>query len=243
MDTEHPGGPAQTKVRRIADTILADISAGRLRSGDRIASERKLTQLFGVSLGTVQRALEELAHRGVLAREHGRGTFVRGTGSSVDARYIRFRDDAGRELPAYWRVLGHRKVRTTARLAAFFGADVPLIRIDRSIDVDGRFRLASQFYLPGPVFEALTRSEDLQDSVNLRTFLSERLALPTLRLQQMVGFEPMPADVARQLGLEGRPLGLVTELRGYTLKEQPLYLQRVHGMPFPGAWLGIDVGL
>lgn len=234
---------ATTKIRLIADTILADISAGRLRSGDRIESERKLTQLFGVSLGTVQRALEELSHRGVLAREHGRGTFVRGLGSSVDARYIRFRDNAGGELPVYWHILGHRKVRASARLNGFFGQGVPLIRIDRSVDVDRRFLFISQFYLAEENFLALTRNEDLQDSVNLRHFLSERLALPTLRLEQMVGFEAMPADVMRLLGQREKQPGLVTELRGYTVQDRPLFLQRIHGLPFSGAWLTIDLGL
>lgn len=236
-------GVATTKIRLIADTILADISAGRLRSGDRIESERKLTQLFGVSLGTVQRALEELAHRGVLAREHGRGTFVRGTGSSVDARYIRFRDAEGGELPVYWRILGHRKVRASARLNRFFGGSVPLVRIDRSIDVDRRFLFVSQFYLSEQNFEALTRNADLQDSVNLRQFLSERLALPTLRLEQMVGFETMPAEVMRLLAQKEKQAGPVIELRGYTVQDQPLYLQRIFGLPFSGAWLTIDLGL
>jgi GntR family transcriptional regulator len=234
---------ATTKIRLIADTILADISAGRLRSGDRIESERKLTELFGVSLGTVQRALEELAHRGVLAREHGRGTFVRGTGSAVDARYIRFRDGDGNDLPAFWQILGHRRVRNTARLARFFGNAEPLIRIDRSIDIDRRFAAFSQFYLSEANFDAITRGEDLQDSVNLRRFLSERLALPTVRLQQMIGFEPLPADAARHLEADTRAPALVTELHGYTVGDKPLYLQRIFRLPVEDVWMIVDVGL
>lgn len=234
---------AVTKIRRIADTILADISSGRLRSGDRIESERKLTEVFGVSLGTVQRALEELTHRGVLAREHGRGTFVRGTGSSVDARYIRFRDPAGQDVPVLWQILGRRKVKTTARLTQFFGSDDPLVRIDRSIDVNSQFVLISQFFLAEANFNALTRGEDLQDNVNLRKFLSERLALPTLRLEQLVGFETMPAEVARLLDVPGGRPCFAMELRGYTVNDRPLYLQRILGEPFQGASLLIDVNM
>lgn len=234
---------ATTKIRLIADAILADISAGRLRSGDRIDSERRLTQLFGVSLGTVQRALEELTHRGVLSKEHGRGTFVRGMGSSVDARYIRFRDPGGRDLPVFWHILGHRTVKTTRRLAQFFGADAPLIRIDRSIDVNREFAMVSQFFLSEANFEALTRGEDLKDSVNLRNFLSERLALPTLRLEQLVGFETMPADAARHLPCAQGERCIVTELRGYTLQDRPLYLQRILGEPFENAYLVIDLSM
>jgi DNA-binding GntR family transcriptional regulator len=229
-----------TKIRRIADSILADIAAGRLRSGDRIESERKLTQSFGVSLGTVQKALDELAHRGVLVREHGRGTFVRGVGSSLDARYVRFQDKAGRELPLYWHILGHRKARTTRALAAFFGEDVPLIRIDRSIDVNRQFMLVSQFFLSEANFLALTSDEQLQDSVNLRNFISERLALPTLRLEQLLGFEAMSAETARNLDCAPGGHCMVMELRGYTVHDRPLYLQRIQGEPFKDALMLID---
>lgn len=232
---------ATTKIRQITDTILSDISTGRLRNGDRIESERKLTQIFGVSLGTVQRALEELTHRGVLAREHGRGTFVRGTGSSVDARYVRFRDLEGQEMQVFWQILGCRKVKTTARLKQFFGEAEPLIRINRSIDVNRQFVLISQFFLSKTNFDALTRGEDLKDNVNLRRFLSEHLALPTLRLEQLVGFERMPAEVARLLKVRGGEPCFAMELRGYTVSDRPLYLQRILGEPFEGASLLIDV--
>jgi GntR family transcriptional regulator len=232
---------AGTKLRLIADSILADIASGRLRSGDRIESERKLTQLFGVSLGTVQRALEDLEHRGVLTREHGRGTFVRGRGASVDARYIRFRDKEGRELPVYWHILSHSKVKTTAMLARFFGDGVPLIRIDRRIDVNGQFLLISQFFLSEEHFNALSRSADLKDDINLREFLSQRLALPTLRLEQLVGFERVPAAVSRILGCPKDQPCFAMELRGYTVEDRPLYLQRILGEPFEHASLVIDV--
>jgi hypothetical protein len=56
--------------------FLMHLSTSRLCNGDYIESKRKLTRVFGVSLGTVRRALEEMAHRGLLARDHGRCTLV-----------------------------------------------------------------------------------------------------------------------------------------------------------------------
>ena len=72
---------------------------------------------------------------------------------------------------------------------------------------------------------------------------SERLALPTLRLEQLVGFERMPAEVARQLKVRGDDPCFAMELRGYTVKDRPLYLQRILGEPFEGASLLIDVNM
>ncbi len=231
------------KFRLIADTILSDISTGRIRIGDRVQSERQLAELFGVSLGTVQHALDELTRRGVLVREHGRGTFVSGTGSSVDARYVRFRDADGKELPVYWRILGHCKVKTTTQLALIFGTNIPLVRIDRSIDVDRKFLLISQFFLSEANFIALTRGGALKPNVNLREFLSERLMLPTLRLEQLIGFERMPADVARILKCARKQLCFAMELHGYTEQGRPLYLHRIIGEPFENASLLVDVNM
>ena len=69
---------ARTKQQAIAERISASIGAGRWRDGDRLPSEQELARDHDVSLGTLQKALATLAQRGVITREHGRGTFVAG---------------------------------------------------------------------------------------------------------------------------------------------------------------------
>ena len=234
--------PAKTKHQHIVDTILADITSGRLPSGGRIESERKLTTVFGASLGTVQRALEALERRGVLTREHGRGTFVRGKGGFVNARYVRFRDLKGRDLPVFLQILSHVEVKTTSLLARFFGSDASLVRINRRVNVNGQFTLINQFYLTQSNFKALCRGGDLKDDTNLREVLSERIALPTLRVEQLVGFEAMKSEIARLLKCEAKQPCFAVELRGYTVGDRPLYLQRILGEPFTQAFLVIDTG-
>lgn len=229
-----------TKIRRITESILADISAGRLRSGDRITSERKLAENYKVSLGTAQRALHALEYRGVLTREHGRGTFVRGLGASVDARYVRFRDDTDRNLPAYWHILRHSRVRPNRHFARFFGGRIDLVRIDRRIDVDGRFVFLSEFFLPEANFKVLFETARLKDDTNLRELISQRLALPTLRVEQRVGFERASCSTSRILKCSPGRLCFTMELRGYTTHDRPIYLQRVHGEPYEGATLLVD---
>lgn len=232
--------PAATKVQQITDAIVSDIASGRLRSGDRVMSERKLAEEFGVSVGTVQRSLSALANRGIVERQHGSGTYVRGLGASVDARYLRFRDANDRELPVRWRVLDHVAAKATGRLGRFFGRDASLVRIDRAVDVGGRFTLLSQFFMRKRDFEALFRGEDPRDDANLRELISQRLALPTLRVQQHVGFEPMPLAVARALCAQAGQPCFAMELRGFTVKDQPIYLQRVYGEAFARATLVVD---
>jgi GntR family transcriptional regulator, histidine utilization repressor len=62
--------------RRIMEAIRAEIVAGRLRPGDRIPSENELTERFGVSRMTANRAVRELASEGLVTRLAGSGSFV-----------------------------------------------------------------------------------------------------------------------------------------------------------------------
>ena len=61
---------------QVADCLAADIQAGRLAVGERLPSERKLCERFGVSRVTVRQALGRLVSAGLVAPSPGRGWFV-----------------------------------------------------------------------------------------------------------------------------------------------------------------------
>jgi DNA-binding transcriptional MocR family regulator len=63
--------------RRIADGIAADIAAGRLASGHRLPPQRSFARQHGIANSTAARVYAELARRGLVTGEVGRGTFVR----------------------------------------------------------------------------------------------------------------------------------------------------------------------
>lgn len=62
--------------RKIVDDITADIFAGKLRPGDRVPSERELTEIYRVSQMTTKNALNELAEQNLIVRIKGKGSFV-----------------------------------------------------------------------------------------------------------------------------------------------------------------------
>ncbi len=61
----------------IADALEQDIESGRLAEGDRLPTLKDLAEALNVTPGTVGRAYDEAAKRGLVAGEVGRGTFVR----------------------------------------------------------------------------------------------------------------------------------------------------------------------
>jgi DNA-binding transcriptional MocR family regulator len=65
--------------RRVADAVAAQITSGRLRPGDRLPTQRAFARRHGIADSTAGRVYGELARRGLVTGEVGRGTFVRAT--------------------------------------------------------------------------------------------------------------------------------------------------------------------
>jgi GntR family transcriptional regulator len=74
FDLHKLSGPLHEQVREL---ILARIERGDWSAGAPIPPEVQLAREFGVSIGTVRKALDQLARDRVLVRERGRGTFVK----------------------------------------------------------------------------------------------------------------------------------------------------------------------
>ncbi|MET0700737.1 MAG: PLP-dependent aminotransferase family protein [Mycobacterium sp.] len=76
------------RYKGVVDALAADIRAGRLASGSRLPTHRKLAAREGIALVTASRVYAELETMGLVSGEQGRGTFVRETtlppGHSID---------------------------------------------------------------------------------------------------------------------------------------------------------------
>jgi DNA-binding transcriptional MocR family regulator len=62
----------------LVDDIAADISAGRLKAGERLPPQRQFAYEKGIAASTAARVYAELLRRGLVVGEVGRGTFVAG---------------------------------------------------------------------------------------------------------------------------------------------------------------------
>lgn len=81
------GRPSYTVLsapRQIAAAIKREILEGTLKPGDRLPSEEKLAELFGVSRPTVRAALQELSAAGTVVVQRGRGGGYRVGAFSLD---------------------------------------------------------------------------------------------------------------------------------------------------------------
>lgn len=71
------GGPGYMYAK-VADHVAARIAAGELRPGAMLRAERDMAEEYGVAVGTVRRAVEELRQRGLVITLPAKGTFVAG---------------------------------------------------------------------------------------------------------------------------------------------------------------------
>src|SRR4249920_432441 len=63
---------------QLADSIAADIAAGRLKPGDRLPPQRSFAYERKIAVSTASRVYTELLRRGLVVGEVGRGTFISG---------------------------------------------------------------------------------------------------------------------------------------------------------------------
>jgi len=71
-----------SKYKVLVETLKNQILSGKYDVAKPFPSMRSLIQRFGMSKTTVQRALDELFHLGLISRKQGRGTFITGQRAS-----------------------------------------------------------------------------------------------------------------------------------------------------------------
>ena len=181
--------------RQIADTLQAEIAAGRLAAGARLPTEAGLAARFAVNRHTVRRALEELSRDGLVTVEQGRGSFV--TEDVLDytveprTRFSEWIRGANKEPSG--RVLDLRTTAADGIIARGLGlqAGAPVVVLERLGLADGRpVGLGSHWFstvrLPGiedalraePTISAALAAVGVADYRRRSTRVSARLPSP-----------------------------------------------------------------
>jgi GntR family transcriptional regulator len=76
-DATVPGVPLPAPLYRELERKMRDaLASGEWKPGEAIPAERRLAERYGVSIGTVRKAIDALADANLVIRQQGRGTFV-----------------------------------------------------------------------------------------------------------------------------------------------------------------------
>jgi GntR family transcriptional regulator len=197
----HRGEPLYRRVKRQMTELLG---RGVWRPAQVLPSERKLADHFGVSMGTMRRAVDELVSEHILIRHQGRGTFV----SAHDRSRYLFRffnlsaHDGGRSYPVV-SLLDFDSLRADAATARALGlrSGARVLRIRNRLALQGEATLLDDILLPAARFEGMDRSRVAQRAGTLYQLYEEAFGQSVARIDERVRACPADTRQAQLLGV------------------------------------------
>ena len=199
------GGPVY---REIARSIMRRLEHGAWKPGEAIPSEVRLKAEFGVAIGTIRKAVDDLVAQGILLRQQGRGTFV--ATHNRDRQLFRFfhieRQDGYKEYPDV-QLTGFERIglsRAVAGQLALHEGD-RAVRLRNTLALEGKPVMLEDITLPEALFPRLTEKKLRERPNTLYKLYQDDYRISVVRTAQRLASAIVPRDVARALEL---PAGL-----------------------------------
>lgn len=215
--------------QQIRELITKSLASGEWGPGDIIPSESELAERFGVSQGTVRKAIDEMAAENLLVRRQGKGTFVDTHDDPRSFfRFLRLAANNGELLSLKsvplecWRAKAGADVARTLALEP--GA--PIIILRRLLQNGDEPAVFDEIYLPGELFGDLTLDILKSSEMSLYSLFESRYSVRMIRADERlraISADRVSADLLRVA--EGSPLLLVERVT-YTYANKPVEWRR-----------------
>ena len=202
---EAAGMPLYRVVKR---SLLAAIEDGSYPPGSTLPSETDLATAFGVSIGTLRKAVDELSAEHILVRRQGRGTFV--ATHSTDRFLFQFfhveRADGLREAPSV-ELVSFERLRVDDEIAAALQlrAGDPVIQFENRLLLQGRAVIYDRLTLSAALFKGLTEKRLRERTGTIYQFYQAEFGITVVRALERARATAVDRHVSRVLGL---PVGL-----------------------------------
>ncbi len=215
--------------RQIRDRLVHSLQSGEWRPGEAIPSEFELAARYGVSQGTVRKAIDALAAENLLVRRQGRGTFVASHHEArAQFRFLRLRPDEGEARQPTSRFLDCRRLRAPVEIARALElrAGDSVVTIRRLLEFDGVPTVLEEIWLPGAPFRGLTAERLTAYSGPLYALLETEFGTRMIRASERLRAVAAGEGEAFALGVPtGTPLLLVDRV-SQTYGDKPVEVRR-----------------
>jgi len=216
------------KYVRLRNALAEAINEGRLPAGEKLPPEDALTQVAGLSLGTVQKALGSLVDDGLVVRRQGMGTFVTGAEKPTNApfRHCRFMNEGSKEpLPIHSRVVKRSLAAKPGAWSAHLRG-TRIVCIERIFSINDEFHVYTYLYLDGARFPSVEKMpEEAFNRVNFKDLLTREYHHAPARFGEHLAVRNFPAAVCKAIGVAPRTSGGVLEIVAYDRRGEALYFQ------------------
>ena len=211
--------------RAVKRGLLQAIEGKQLTPGAALPSETALALAFGVSVGTVRKAVDELVAEHIVVRRQGRGTFV--ATHSADRFLFQFfhveRSDGLREGPQV-ELISFERVRLSEDAAQALGlrAGEPAFQIENRLSLQGRAIEHDLLTLPATLFKGLTEKRFRERPSTIYQLYQADFGITVLRALERARAVPLERAKARVLGLApGTPV-LRVQRTALTFGDKPV---------------------
>jgi GntR family transcriptional regulator len=226
----NPSPTFQPLYMQIKALLEKSLEAGEWRPAAAIPSETKLAGRFGVSQGTVRKAIDALAADNLVIRRQGKGTFV-ATHTEEKAslfRFLRIRRNDGRDEYPESRLLDVRRAKASAeaaRVLTLKPAD-PVIVVRRLLEYSGEPVILDEITLPAAQFRGLTKARAENYHGSMYSFFETQFGVRMLKAEEKLRAIAADAASARLLGVApGAPL-LAVDRVTFTYGDRPVEWRR-----------------
>jgi len=214
--------PRESLYRDVKKQITEALRSGKWKHGQKIASEPQLAERFGVSVGTVRKAIGELEAENILVREQGRGTFVIShTRDYMLNVFFRIVDaDGKKELPTV-SLLSMKRGRADRNTAGLLKLTprAPVIDIEALLSLKDRPTILDRIRLPVQLFGELADHLFKHRSGTIYGLFQERFGITVVRADEHITAVVAGEREARLLGVApGAPLLRIQRV-AYTYKD------------------------
>jgi len=198
--------------------------------GQAIPSETDLARRFGVSQGTVRKAIDALAADNLVVRRQGKGTFVmtHTEERASNFRFLRLKaNDGDDEYPAS-RLVDVRRAKATAEVARLLDlkAGDPVIVLRRVLDYAGVPTVFDEITLPAALFRGLTKARYDAHRGSMYGFFETQFGVRMLKAQEKLRAVAADDTAAALLGVApGAPL-LAVDRVTLTYGDRPVEVRR-----------------
>src|SRR4249919_2801891 len=196
---------------QIRDLLLRDMETRQWRPGEALPSEIELAARFGVSQGTVRKAIDALAADNLVVRRQGKGTFVATHTEEKTSmfRFLRIRRSDGRDEYPASRIIDLKRGKVSAEIARQLEIRVgsAVIVLRRVLEFSGEPVVLDEIVLPAALFRGLTKAKLDAYRGSIYSFFETQFGVRTLRAQERLGAIAADGPTAAILAVRaGEPL-------------------------------------
>ena len=217
--------------QQIKALITRGLQSGEWKPGEIIPSEAELAVRFGVSQGTVRKAIDELAAENLLIRRQGRGTFVSTHHEEqVKFRFLRLVPDGepGQTLRMERQFLACHRIRAAADVARALSikpGDM-VLEIRRILRMGGEPVVYEDIYLQSASFRGLTAERLGRYQGPLYALFESEFGTRMVRAEEKIRAVNAGGQEAELLKVPAGQALLSVERLSFSYGDQPVELRR-----------------